>query len=406
MEFDIEKDLVIFEEIFKSRPTIDREKFKLDLKNYYLPYLDKLLKLQTPAIVGVSAIQGAGKTTQGEILEILLKKFGKNSVHLSIDDHYITHQQLCELREKDPRYIRRGVTHDIPLAIRNLKDLKNMQSGQVVLVAEYDKGLQKGDGDRFRWINPVPGLLVKGVVEEKVLTIDKEMLKTQVLTLTAAKFNDLILNLPEDMGSDLPLLEEFLPKPLVEFLEANKNGAITISVDSSHMIHFSNDGEVIVAKEDLPKGWRLVDKKPDFIFYDGWMLGARSVSDESVFSSGLPALETPEAQEFAKMINKKLLDYEELWSLFEFLTVLYVPDYKMALVWREDAEKPLQAKGEGMNPEQIKEFVYYFWRSVHPAIQIKNLAHDEKSTNQVAIIADDHAIVEVLTPVETKEKYP
>lgn len=406
MEFDIEKDFGIFDSILKKRGTIDAVKFKDDLRQYYLPYIDKLLKLDRPTIVGVSAIQGAGKTTQGEILEVLLSKMGFKSVSLSIDDHYITHKELCELRAKDPRYIRRGVTHDINLAIRNLDQLKNMQQGQIVLVAEYDKAAQKGDGDRFRWINPTFGLVMKAVVIEEVMMIDSEMQKIRALHLTAAKYKDQILEIPDNMGADLPLLEHFLPNDFVDFLQKNIDGAVTIESGGENEFKFSGNGEIVISRDKLPKGWRLVFDKPDFIFYDGWMLGARSVSDEAVFSSGLPALETQEDQEFAKDINRKLLEYDELWGMINFLTVLYVPDYKMALVWREDAEKPLQAKGEGMTPEQIKEFVYYFWRSVHPAIQIKNLASDTKHTNQVAIIGDDHAISEVLNPQDVPLKLP
>lgn len=391
-------DLSVFEEIFKKRPTIDREKFKVDLEKYYLPYLDKLLKLPRPAIVGVSAIQGAGKTTQGEVLELLLKHEGLNSVSLSIDDHYITHKQLCDLRAKDPRFIRRGVTHDIPLAVENLTSLKNLQIGQSTLIAEYDKGAQKGDGDRFRLINLVPNLTLKGVVQEDLMMVNSEMQKIRAFRLTSAKFGDKILTLPENMGADIPIVEPFLPKPLIEFLEKTLNSAVTVFQDAQEMVHFSANGEVLVAKEDLPKGWRLVSQKPDFIFYDGWMLGVRSVSDESVFEQDLPALSTSEDKQFAKDVNRKLLEYDKLWDLLNFLTVLYVPHYEMALEWRENAEKPLREKGAGMSEEQIKQFVYYFWRSVHPAIHIKNLAHDEKHTNQVAIIGDDHSVVQLLAP--------
>lgn len=134
------------------------------------------------------------------------------------------------------------------------------------------------------------------------------------------------------------------------------------------------------------------------------MLGARSVDDESVFSSGLPALETPEAQQFGKDINKKLKDYEKLWSIFGFLNLLYVPNYQMSVEWRDQAEEHLRQKGEGMSHEEITEFVHYFWRSVHPAIHIKNLAHDSQHTNQVVIINDDHSVGEILNPEEIKQK--
>ncbi len=296
MEFDIENDFAIFEEILRKRPEIIAESLKHDLQNYYLPFVEKLIKLKQQKnttdgiIVGVSAIQGAGKTTQGEILEILLKHLGYASIHLSIDDHYITHKELNGLRQKDPRYIRRGVTHDIPLAIKNLKDLKSMKDGMEVQIPIYDKGVKGGDGDRV--------------------------------------------------------------------------------------------------------GFKTVNKKPDFIFYDGWMVGAKGVDDESIFEKGLPALDSPEHIQFAKDINKKLDEYTLLWDLVDFMNVLYVPNYQISLKWRDQAEDVLRVKGEGMSHEQIREFIYYFWRSVHPAIHIKNLTED-KDTDQVVIINDDHTIKEV-----------
>ncbi len=308
MNFNAEKDIGIFNPLFEKRPEIPQSGLKLDLNRYYIPYAERLIGIREQRegknglIVGVSAIQGVGKTTQGEILEILLKYLGYSSVSLSIDDHYITHQELDALRKKDPRFIRRGVTHDIPLAIKNLTDLREMEDGMEVKIPIYDKGAYSGDGDRV--------------------------------------------------------------------------------------------------------GWKPITRKPDFIFYDGWMLGARRVEDESVFDTGLLALETAEARQFARDINRKLSDYEPLWDLIEFMNVLYVPDYRISLKWREQAEEALRAKGKGMSSDEIREFVYYFWRSVHPAIQIKNLAQDSIHTKQVTIINEDHSIKEVLTPGEVAVKYP
>src|SRR5579884_1343622 len=116
MNFDPDKDLGIFDDLFKKRPEVSPESLKKDLNDYYLPYIQRLIDLKNQkgsneaVIVGVSAIQGAGKSTQGEIMEILLGHLGHSSISRSIDDHYLTHQQLCELRQVDPRFIRRGVT--------------------------------------------------------------------------------------------------------------------------------------------------------------------------------------------------------------------------------------------------------------------------------------------------------
>lgn len=306
MVFNLDKDFYIFDNILSKRPEISESNFKKDLQRYYLPYIEKLVNLKKRKsdnkglVIGVSAIQGTGKTTQGEILEALFQHFGYTSLSLSIDDHYLPHQELEELRKADPRFIRRGVTHDINLAIKNLSDLKDMSIGDEVKIPIYDKGAFSGDGDRT--------------------------------------------------------------------------------------------------------GWKTISQKPDFIFYDGWMLGAKHIEDDSVFDQNLPALETPESKQFAKDINKKLIEYQPLWDVFDFLNVLFVPNYQISITWRDQAEDVLRQKGTGMTHEQIKEFVYYFWRSIHPAIYIKNLSQDP-STDQVVIINDDHTIKEVLSPEQVKSKY-
>lgn len=408
MDFDIDAQMDIFTPLFEKRPEITPENLKTDLKKYYLPFVEKLVGLKKQkgesVLIGVSAIQGAGKTTQGEILEILLKNFGYSSVSLSIDDHYLTHLELCELRDEDPRFIRRGVTHDIPLAKRDLENLLNM-SDEPVLVSGYDKGAQEGDGDRFRWINSHPGLVVKIKVLEKSLMVNKNFQNCLGLEIISATYLNSPVFLPSNMGSAIPLIEPFLPKHLIDFLKDQRDQELIITEEDDENVKFINNSEIVVSKKDLPKGWKLVTKKAEFIFYDGWMLGVRSVDDESIFESGLEALDTDEHIQFAKYINKRLLNYEELWEMIDFLNLLYVVDYQISIKWRDQAEEVLRTKGEGMTSEEIKEFVYYFWRSVHPAIHIKNLSVDEKHTDQVVVINDDHSVNEVLTPKQVKAKY-
>jgi pantothenate kinase-related protein Tda10 len=356
-------------------------------------------------LVGVSAIQGAGKTTQGEILEVLLTHFGFSTISRSIDDHYITHQELCELRQKDPRFIRRGVTHDIALAVQDLKDLEQMTDSEPILVSGYFKGAHHGDGDRFRWVNPSQDVVLKAKVLEENLTVNKEQTQTLALQIFEVLYKGNEIKIPSNMGSDIPVVEHLLPEELITFLKNHLLKELTITGTGDRVL-FAGETSVTVALSDLPTGWRVVSKKPDFIFYDGWMLGARTIEDESIFAANLPALETPEAQEFAKFVNKKLADYEPLWQMLDFMTVLYVPNYQISVTWRDQAEEALRSKGEGMSHDEIKEFVYYFWRSVHPGIHIKHLAQDVVHTQQVVIIQDDHGVKEVLDPGEVKVKYP
>ncbi len=412
MDFDLDKDLVVFNDFFAKRPEVTPDNLKKDLEHYYLPYIKKLLDLKNQKntsdglVIGVSAIQGTGKTTQGEILEILLNFFGHSSESRSIDDHYITHRELCDLRNKDPRFIRRGVTHDIDLAISDLEAMRKMENDKPILVSGYYKGAHMGDGDRFRWVNPQQGTVINANVVEENIVINKEERVSRVLKLTSVTHLYAPIALPNNMGSDIPVFGGFLPDDLNGFLEQHKDHEVTISMPYEGVVSFNGQWEIKVPPSSLPVGWRIVSKKPDFIFYDGWMLGARKVEDESVFNQGLPSLETEEARAFARDVNKKLGDYEKLWDMLNFLTVLYVENYQMSLKWRDQAEEALRAKGQGMTPDQIKEFVYYFWRSVHPGIHIKHLARDTAHTNQVVIINDDHSVREVLSPDEVKTRYP
>jgi pantothenate kinase-related protein Tda10 len=410
MDFDINTQFKIFDEFLAKRTDVIPDTLKNDLQRYYLPYVQKLLEKRRikgsheAVIVGVSAIQGTGKTTQGEVLEILLKHLGYSSISRSIDDHYVTHKQLCEIRTQDPRFIRRGVTHDIDLAIRDLKSLQQMSDGKPIIVSGYDKGVHHGDGERLAWVNPHLDLVIKASVVEEELMVNKEPLRVNALKISQVSWKDQSVALPDHMGSDIPVLEHYLPAPLLEFLK-NQTGEISITTPTDKVV-FSGNGMIEVEAKELPNGWRLVTHKPDFIFYDGWMLGARSVEDESVFNQNLPAIEMESAREFAKLVNRKLRDYDPLWNMIEFLTVLYVPNFQDSLLWRDHAEDVLRAKGEGMSHDEIREFVYYFWRSVHPGIHIKNLAHDTVHTNQVVVINDDHTVREVLTPEEVRQKYP
>ena len=106
------------------------------------PYGDR------PLIQGVLGVQGAGKTTLGQVMEILLAILGRSLLNLSIDDFYLTYDERQALRQRDPRLLWRGPpgTHDVSLAIQTLDDLR--RGVAMVPIPRFEKSLHGGQGDR------------------------------------------------------------------------------------------------------------------------------------------------------------------------------------------------------------------------------------------------------------------
>jgi D-glycerate 3-kinase len=105
-----------------------------------------------PLILGFLGGQGTGKTTLTEILKLILKHLGYHTISFSLDDLYLTYDDRQRLQAQDPRIIHRGPpgTHDIPLGLQVLTQLKQ---GQPTQIPQFDKSLRQGAGDR---IHPKP----------------------------------------------------------------------------------------------------------------------------------------------------------------------------------------------------------------------------------------------------------
>lgn len=114
-------------------------------------------------MVGLSAPQGAGKTTLTRYLVQKLQQQGYRAVTISIDDFYLTRAQQVKLAEQhsdNPYLQQRGYpgTHDIALGTKTLQLLK---AGKPVSLPRYDKSAHQGQGDRLpstEWLSITEGV--------------------------------------------------------------------------------------------------------------------------------------------------------------------------------------------------------------------------------------------------------
>ncbi|ODV91174.1 hypothetical protein CANCADRAFT_2891 [Tortispora caseinolytica NRRL Y-17796] len=125
-----------------------------------------------PYLLGVTGVQGSGKSYLVDKLGSMLKEDGYNVGYLSLDDLYLTHGDMLDLqkRESDNYFVqRRGVpgTHDVELAKRTLRDLRTQQQG-TILIPRYDKSRFNGEGDRYpeqEWstaVTPLDVVILEG----------------------------------------------------------------------------------------------------------------------------------------------------------------------------------------------------------------------------------------------------
>ncbi|EMD68457.1 hypothetical protein GGP41_003328 [Bipolaris sorokiniana] len=116
----------------------------------------------TPIILGITGLQGSGKSTWASTLvKLLSEEHGLYSITVSLDDFYKTHAELLERRNQDPAnklYLTRGQpgTHDKQLAQSFFQQLKTWSttttdgstSTKGLAIPSFDKSRFNGEGDR------------------------------------------------------------------------------------------------------------------------------------------------------------------------------------------------------------------------------------------------------------------
>lgn len=128
----------------------------------------------------------------------------------------------------------------------------------------------------------------------------------------------------------------------------------------------------------------------DIVLFEGWFVGVRPIEPEAFAIAPAPIF-TDKDRQFASDMNRQLRDYLPLWERLDSLILLYPTDYRCSLEWRKQAERQMIAAGKsGMTELEVEEFVYYFWRSLHPELFIKPLLKSSILVDLVIEIHTDH----------------
>jgi D-glycerate 3-kinase len=130
---------------------MDREEFWDNLGRWIYPLVRA--SAARPLIVGLSAPQGAGKTTLTRELTRRAVLDGLHATSISIDDFYLTRSEQVALAQRfpdNPYLQQRGYpgTHDIALGTRTLAALEAIGANGRVALPAYDKTRWHGAGDR------------------------------------------------------------------------------------------------------------------------------------------------------------------------------------------------------------------------------------------------------------------
>jgi len=127
----------------------------------------------------------------------------------------------------------------------------------------------------------------------------------------------------------------------------------------------------------------------DIMIFEGWFVGVQPVAENPFFHAPYPIV-TEEDKQFALDNNQRLKEYLPLWEKLDYLLILNPEDYRYSLQWRKEAEhKMIQTGKTGMTDKQIEEFVYYFWKALHPQIYLPHLL---KTADLVVNLNINHSV--------------
>ncbi|MBW4550022.1 MAG: zeta toxin family protein [Aphanocapsa sp. GSE-SYN-MK-11-07L] len=159
---------------------------------------------------------------------------------------------------------------------------------------------------------------------------------------------------------------------------------LDLAISVLEQLRQSNSISVSLPRFDKSAYGGVGDRRPDseqvsgieIVLFEGWFVGARPIDPEQ-FATAPPPINSEQDRNFASDINTRLKDYLPLWQQLDGLIVLDLVDYRLSQAWRQQAEHAAIAAGQaGMSDQAIRQFVEYFWRSLHPQLFIKPLTQD------------------------------
>lgn len=120
------------------------------IEKWLFPLLASHVRVKRPFTIGLSGVQGSGKSTIVTKLQNSLISHGFKTAQFSLDDLYLTFDEQVKLSQSGNKlWGSRGQfgTHDVHLAKSIFSQLSNRQSGHLILPS-YDKSQHQGRGDR------------------------------------------------------------------------------------------------------------------------------------------------------------------------------------------------------------------------------------------------------------------
>jgi len=136
------------------------------------------------------------------------------------------------------------------------------------------------------------------------------------------------------------------------------------------------------AQGDVSRKTIKVNKKQDFVFFEGWCVGIPPVSSKEFLEiskkNDIDLVRMDQNLNSHKAILKEIQKYKPLWKNLDYLVMLQPISSDLHKRWRYKQERKLkERKGRGMSNKEIKHFVepflpftYVCYEKIHPDARI------------------------------------